>query len=191
MSLEGHRAGSRRPTSGVAYQKPSKQRRGGQLSSTADRAADEDIGEYEQAGKTEHEAERTGNPGELAGGFIEPHYLDHTQVVVAADDAGQHADEDADAAVRQALLNNPGLMTVRQQHGYGEAALVIAKTYPFNPVYTGYFAQNSGPASAGTAVETTANATAAMSDRVMVNIRMPPGQSDGSIRRVCRRKRMM
>jgi len=53
-----------------------------------------------------------------------------------------------DAAVRLALQNNPALMTVRQQHGYGQAAIVIAKTYPFNPVYTGYFAQNSGPASA-------------------------------------------
>jgi outer membrane protein, heavy metal efflux system len=53
-----------------------------------------------------------------------------------------------DAAVRQALQNNPALMTVRQQYGYGQAAIVIAKTYPFNPVYTGYFAQNSGPASA-------------------------------------------
>jgi outer membrane protein, heavy metal efflux system len=54
-----------------------------------------------------------------------------------------------DAAVRLALQNNPALMTVRQQYGYAQAAVVIAKTYPFNPVYTGYFAQNSGPASAG------------------------------------------
>jgi outer membrane protein TolC len=53
-----------------------------------------------------------------------------------------------DAAVHQALQNNPALMTVRQQHGYGEAAIIIARTYPFNPSFVGYAAQNSGPASA-------------------------------------------
>ena len=42
-------------------------------------------------------------------------------------------------AVRFALQNNPNIMTVRQQHGYAAAAAwVIAKTYPFNPIYTGY-----------------------------------------------------
>ena len=51
-------------------------------------------------------------------------------------------------AVRQALANNSHLTTVRKQHGYAEAALIIARTYPYNPVYTGYFANNSGPARA-------------------------------------------
>ena len=47
-------------------------------------------------------------------------------------------------AVRQALHSNPTLMVTRKQHGYAEAALVIAKTYPYNPVYTGYETYNSG-----------------------------------------------
>ena len=52
-------------------------------------------------------------------------------------------------AVHIALLNNPQLATVRKQQGYAAAALIIARTYPYNPVYTGYVAQNSGPESAG------------------------------------------
>ena len=54
-----------------------------------------------------------------------------------------------DGAVQHALVHNPALMTVRKQHGYAESALVIAKTYPYNPVFTGYVTQNGGPASAG------------------------------------------
>jgi hypothetical protein len=53
-----------------------------------------------------------------------------------------------ETAVRQALADNPTLATVRKQHGYAEAALIIARTYPYNPVYTGYFANNTGPARA-------------------------------------------
>jgi outer membrane protein TolC len=49
-----------------------------------------------------------------------------------------------EAAVHQALAQNPSLATVRKQCGYAETALIIAKTYPFNPVYTGYAAYNSG-----------------------------------------------
>jgi outer membrane protein TolC len=52
-------------------------------------------------------------------------------------------------AVRQALHSNPVLMTVRKQQGYAEAALILAKTYPYNPVYTGYACYNSGPTDAG------------------------------------------
>jgi outer membrane protein TolC len=48
-------------------------------------------------------------------------------------------------AVRQALHSNPTLMAARKQHGYAEAALVIAKTYPYNPVYTGYETYATGP----------------------------------------------
>jgi outer membrane protein TolC len=51
-------------------------------------------------------------------------------------------------AVRQALQHNPQLATVRQQQGYAAAALIIARTYPYNPVYTGYVAHNSGPQNA-------------------------------------------
>jgi outer membrane protein TolC len=54
-----------------------------------------------------------------------------------------------DAAVHFALQHNPLLRTVRSQRGFAEAAIVIAQTYPFNPVYTGYVSGASGPASAG------------------------------------------
>jgi outer membrane protein TolC len=54
-----------------------------------------------------------------------------------------------DAAVHYALENNPALQIVRKQHGYAEAAIIIARTYPFNPVYTGYVTGASGPATAG------------------------------------------
>jgi cobalt-zinc-cadmium efflux system outer membrane protein len=40
-------------------------------------------------------------------------------------------------------------MTIRQQQGYAKSAVMIAHTYPFNPIFTGYVAGNSGPASAG------------------------------------------
>jgi len=50
-----------------------------------------------------------------------------------------------DQAVRYALENNPQLMTARQQHGFAEAAVVMARTYPFNPIYGGVVAHNSGP----------------------------------------------
>jgi outer membrane protein TolC len=53
-----------------------------------------------------------------------------------------------EAAVRQALAQNPYLTTIRKQSGYAEAALIIARTYPYNPVYTGYFANNNGPPAA-------------------------------------------
>src|SRR6516225_9540204 len=40
-----------------------------------------------------------------------------------------------DAAVRWALQNNPELASIRQQHGLAAAAVVIARTYPFNPTW--------------------------------------------------------
>jgi cobalt-zinc-cadmium efflux system outer membrane protein len=54
-----------------------------------------------------------------------------------------------DEAVRQALANNPVLRTVRQQRGLAEAAVVMSRTYPFNPSFTSVATQNSGPESAG------------------------------------------
>ncbi len=54
-----------------------------------------------------------------------------------------------ESAVHQALVQNPYLATIRKQSGYAEAALIVAKTYPFNPVYTGYVTGNGGPQSAG------------------------------------------
>jgi len=40
-----------------------------------------------------------------------------------------------EATVRYALENNPQLAALRQQHGIAAAVVVIAKTYPFNPIY--------------------------------------------------------
>ena len=54
-----------------------------------------------------------------------------------------------DQAVRHALQHNPYLMTVRKQLGLGEAAIVVSKTYPFNPIFTGYVTGLNGPPSAG------------------------------------------
>ena len=68
--------------------------------------------------------------------------------VASASSAQQPVALTREAAVRQALAQNPQLATVRKQCGYAEAALIIARTYPYNPVYTGYFANNTGPTSA-------------------------------------------
>ena len=51
--------------------------------------------------------------------------------------------------VRYALQNNPYLMVVQQQSGFAQAAIVSARTYPFNPVYAGVLGQNGGPTNAG------------------------------------------
>jgi cobalt-zinc-cadmium efflux system outer membrane protein len=39
-----------------------------------------------------------------------------------------------EAAVRFALENNPSLQAIRQQRGFAQGGLVIARTYPYNPV---------------------------------------------------------
>src|SRR5262249_49016061 len=52
-------------------------------------------------------------------------------------------------AVRQVLQDNPLLRTVRQQRGLAGAAVVMARTYPFNPIFTSIVSHNSGPESAG------------------------------------------
>jgi cobalt-zinc-cadmium efflux system outer membrane protein len=54
-----------------------------------------------------------------------------------------------DLAVNWALQNNPELMALRQRHGMAAAAVVIANTYPFNPIWEGRIQGNSGPESAG------------------------------------------
>jgi cobalt-zinc-cadmium efflux system outer membrane protein len=51
--------------------------------------------------------------------------------------------------VAWALQNNPELAALRQQHGVAAAAVVIARTYPFNPVWEAKIRPVSGPASAG------------------------------------------
>src|SRR5438128_853540 len=51
----------------------------------------------------------------------------------------------ADAAIRYALLNNPEIAAQRQQHGIAAAGVVIAKTYPFNPVWESSVRAAFGP----------------------------------------------
>jgi cobalt-zinc-cadmium efflux system outer membrane protein len=50
-----------------------------------------------------------------------------------------------EASVRQALANNPQLIAVREQHGIAAAGVVIARTYPFNPIYQGIYQEAHGP----------------------------------------------
>ena len=40
-----------------------------------------------------------------------------------------------DAAVRMALLQNPEIIAARQDHGIAAAAVMVARAYPFNPVW--------------------------------------------------------
>jgi cobalt-zinc-cadmium efflux system outer membrane protein len=54
-----------------------------------------------------------------------------------------------EAAIRWGLQNNPELAALRQQHGISAAAVVIAETYPFNPVWEAKVRAASGPTSAG------------------------------------------
>jgi cobalt-zinc-cadmium efflux system outer membrane protein len=54
-----------------------------------------------------------------------------------------------EAAVHFALENNPALAAQRQQRGIAAARVVIADTYPFNPVLENRFQGAEGPKSAG------------------------------------------
>jgi cobalt-zinc-cadmium efflux system outer membrane protein len=54
-----------------------------------------------------------------------------------------------EVAVRWGLQNNPELAALRQQHGISAAAVVIAETYPFNPVWEAKVRATNGPESAG------------------------------------------
>jgi cobalt-zinc-cadmium efflux system outer membrane protein len=51
--------------------------------------------------------------------------------------------------VAWAVQNHPELAAVRQQHGIAAAAVVIARTYPFNPVWTNKLFGVNGPVSSG------------------------------------------
>ncbi|MFL5342842.1 MAG: TolC family protein [Gemmataceae bacterium] len=53
------------------------------------------------------------------------------------------------AAVQYALENNPGLNAQRQNHGIAAAKVVIADTYPFNPIAENRVQAAMGPQSAG------------------------------------------
>lgn len=52
-------------------------------------------------------------------------------------------------AIVLALERNPELAAFRQQRGIAAAVVVIAETYPFNPLWEARVQANSGPASAG------------------------------------------
>ncbi len=52
-------------------------------------------------------------------------------------------------AVRWALEYNPEIAAVRSQHGIAAAGIVIARTYPFNPVWESAVRPTIGPQSAG------------------------------------------
>ncbi|OAI48863.1 hypothetical protein AYO44_18635 [Planctomycetaceae bacterium SCGC AG-212-F19] len=56
-----------------------------------------------------------------------------------------------DGAIWYALQNNPELAALREQHGIAAAAVVIAQTYPFNPIWEAKIRNASGPESAGIA----------------------------------------
>ena len=44
-----------------------------------------------------------------------------------------------DAAVRTALEQNPGIIALRQDHGVAAASVMVARAYPFNPLWEGRF----------------------------------------------------
>jgi outer membrane protein TolC len=56
---------------------------------------------------------------------------------------------DPEGAVQFALENNPSLTAIRQQRGFAQGAIVLAKTYPYNPYVQVYETAANGPASAG------------------------------------------
>src|ERR1700704_3804646 len=50
-----------------------------------------------------------------------------------------------EASVQYTLANNPQLAALREQHGLAAAGVVVAKTYPFNPIYQGIYQEAQGP----------------------------------------------
>jgi cobalt-zinc-cadmium efflux system outer membrane protein len=52
-------------------------------------------------------------------------------------------------AIRFALEHNPEIATFRTQNGIAAAAVVIARTYPFNPIWQSYVTGVGGPAESG------------------------------------------
>ena len=58
-----------------------------------------------------------------------------------------------DEAVRLALEVNPEIAALRQQHGIAAANIVIARTYPFNPLFESRVRYGNGPVDATVAVE--------------------------------------
>ncbi|MGH7170271.1 MAG: TolC family protein [Gemmataceae bacterium] len=61
---------------------------------------------------------------------------------------GQQATLTLKDAVQWALEHNPALLTFRMNHGIAEAAVQIARQYPFNPIIQDFTWYGQGPASA-------------------------------------------
>ncbi|HEY7152578.1 MAG TPA: TolC family protein [Gemmataceae bacterium] len=55
----------------------------------------------------------------------------------------------ASAAIRWALEHNPQLATFRKQRGIAEAAVIVSRQYPFNPIFQHFVWYGNGPANAG------------------------------------------
>jgi outer membrane protein TolC len=74
-----------------------------------------------------------------------------TTLAVPPDPAPQPLPPDLslEEAVLWALQNNPELAATRQRHGIAAAGVVIARTYPFNPLLEQRVQGNNGPVSAG------------------------------------------
>ena len=51
-----------------------------------------------------------------------------------------------DSTIQYALTRNPQLAAIREQHGIAAAGVVIARTYPFNPIYQGTLLHAKGAA---------------------------------------------
>jgi outer membrane protein TolC len=79
----------------------------------------------------------------IAGNF------NQLQAQEAQPDAAQLPVLTAAAAIRWGLEHNPELMAFRQQHGIAAAGIVIADTYPFNPLWEFKVRGDNGPESAG------------------------------------------
>lgn len=69
------------------------------------------------------------------------------ELPAAAPAAAVHSLTRADA-LRWALQHNPALAAQRQQHGIAAASVVIARQYPFNPIWQSFIMGDSGPAHA-------------------------------------------
>jgi cobalt-zinc-cadmium efflux system outer membrane protein len=66
--------------------------------------------------------------------------------------------------VRWALENNPEIVAQRSQRGIAAAGVVIARTYPFNPVWESTVKATAGPSSAGV------NNAVGITDRVGLDV---------------------
>jgi outer membrane protein TolC len=56
----------------------------------------------------------------------------------------------ADEAIFYALTHNPEIAALRQQHGIAAAGIIIARQYPFNPIWEGAVFGANGPDGAAT-----------------------------------------